>query len=135
MVRDSAERSLAVVRRFMGAAGIEHRAERAELLHEDFVVYAAGGLPYSGNYRGAPGFFELLTKISDALTLQPGPVTLDALGEHIVVARFRLTLISRASGGIAETGLVELYTVRGGLIAELDVYYKDPSVVTELLAQ
>jgi hypothetical protein len=29
--------------------------------------------------------------------------------------------------------LVEIYAVRDGLIAELDVYYKDPSAVTALL--
>jgi hypothetical protein len=30
--------------------------------------------------------------------------------------------------------LVEVYTVRNGLIVELDVYYKDPSAVAKLLA-
>ena len=30
--------------------------------------------------------------------------------------------------------LVEIYTVRDGLIVDLDVYYKDPSAVTALLA-
>ncbi len=30
-------------------------------------------------------------------------------------------------------GLVELYTVRDGLIVELDVYYKDPSAVARVL--
>jgi hypothetical protein len=30
--------------------------------------------------------------------------------------------------------LVEVYTVRYGLIVELDVYYKDPSAVAALLA-
>lgn len=29
--------------------------------------------------------------------------------------------------------LVEVYTVRDGLIVELDVYYKDPSAVAALL--
>jgi hypothetical protein len=32
-------------------------------------------------------------------------------------------------------GLVEIYTVRNGLITELDVYYKDPSAVAALLAR
>ena len=37
---------------------------------------------------------------------------------------------------VAETvSLVEIYTVRDGLIVELDVYYKDLSAVAALLAR
>ena len=39
---------------------------------------------------------------------------------------------ARASGESVEMSLVEIYTVRGGLIVELDVYYKDPSAVALL---
>jgi hypothetical protein len=45
-----------------------------------------------------------------------------------------VTFTSRASGKSVEMRLVEVYTVRNGLIVELDVYYKDPSAVAALLA-
>jgi ketosteroid isomerase-like protein len=45
-----------------------------------------------------------------------------------------LTFTARASGKGVEMALVEVYTVRDGLIVELDVYYKDPSAVAALLA-
>jgi uncharacterized protein len=122
------------VRRFMAATGAERLDERRSLLHDDFVVHEAGGLPFSGDYYGSQGFFELLTRMSDLLDLTPGPIATDALGDDAVAARFRLTFTSRASGKSVEMGLVEIYTVRDGRIAELDVYYKDPAAVAALLA-
>ena len=134
MAPDTAERSLATVRRFMAATGAERRNERRGLLHDDFVVHEAGGLPFSGDYHGSQGFFELLNRINDMLELTAGPVTTDPLGDDAVAARFRLTFRSWASGKSVEMGLVEIYTVRDGRIAELDVYYKDPAAVAALLA-
>ncbi len=52
----------------------------------------------------------------------------------MIVSRFRLTFTACASGRTTEMSLVELYRVSDGLIVELDVYYKDPSAVTALLA-
>src|ERR1700733_9395835 len=134
MAPDSTERSVAPVRRFMAATGAERRNERRSLLHDDFVVHEAGGLPFSGDYHGAQGFFELLNRMNDVLELRAGPITTDPLGDDAVAARFRLTFISRASGKSVEMGLVEIYTLRDGRIAELDVYYKDPVSVAALLA-
>ena len=134
MAPDTAERSLATVRRFMAATGTERRNERRSLLHDDFVVHEAGGLPFSGDYHGWQGFLELLNRMNDVLELTVGPITTDPLGDGAVAARFRLTFISRASGKSVEMGLVEIYTVRDGRIAELDVYYKDPAAVAAILA-
>jgi ketosteroid isomerase-like protein len=134
MAPDTAESSAATVRRFMAASGAELQNERRTLLHNDFVVHEAGGLPFSGDYYGAQGFFELLNRMDDVLEFTAGPITTDALGNGTVAARFRLTFISRASGKSVEMGIVEIYTVRDGRIAELDVYYKDPAAVAALLA-
>jgi uncharacterized protein len=134
MASDTAKRTLATVRRFMAATGVERRNERRSLLHDDFVVHEAEGLPFSGDYHGSEGFFELLKRMNDVLELRAGPVTTDPLGDDAVAARFRLTFTSRASGKSVEMGLVEIYTVRHGRIVELDVYYKDPAAVAALLA-
>ncbi|MGB6761566.1 nuclear transport factor 2 family protein [Mycobacterium sp.] len=134
MAPDTAERSLATVGRFMAATGAERRHERRSLLHDDFVVHEAGGLPFSGDYHGSEGFFDLLNRMNDVLELTAGPITTDSLGDDVVAARFRLRFISRASGESVEMGLVEIYTVRDGRIAELDVYYKDPAAVAAILA-
>lgn len=129
------ERNVATVRRFMAAAGPERRAERSNLLHQDFVVHEAGGLPFSGDYYGATGFLELMARMNDELDLTPGPIAIDPLGDHAVVARFRLEFTSRASGANVEMGIIEVYTLRDGRIAELDVFYKNPAAVSALLAE
>lgn len=112
----------------------ERFGDGRRLLHDDFVVYETGGVPYSGEYHGPDGFFELLGKMNDAMELSPGKTVQYLLGEDSVAIRGRLKFTARTSGKSAEMSLVEIYTVRDGLIAELDVYYKDPSAVAALLA-
>jgi uncharacterized protein len=118
---------------FMTAIAEERFDDARSLLHEDFVVYEAGGLPYSGEYHGPAGFFELFGKMNEAMELSPGETVQHLLAGDTVAIRGRLKFTSRASGQSVEMSLVEIYTVRDGLITELDVYYKDPSAVTALL--
>jgi hypothetical protein len=119
---------------FVKAIAGEQFDDARALLHREFVVYEAGGLPYSGEYRGPDGFFELLGKMNQAMELTPGETFQYLLADNTVAIRGRLTFTSRASRQSVEMGLVEIYTVRDGLIVELDVYYKDPSAVAALLA-
>ena len=124
----------AVVAEFAKAI-VEARLDDARLLlHDDFVTHEAGGLPYSGEYRGADGFFELFGKMNEGLELTLGHAVQFLLAEDTAAMRSRVTFTSRATGNSVEMGLVEVYTVRDGLIVELDVYYKDPAAVTALLA-
>lgn len=127
------ESRLDIVQRFSTAVRERDFDAMGRLLHEDFVVREAGGLPYSGDYRGLGGFRTLLEKMNDVMTLDPGPFTSEPLGESAVALRFSLTFTARASGNSVEMDLVEIYTLAGDKIIELDVYYKDPSAVTALL--
>ena len=126
---------LSTVGQFSKALGEKDLDQACTLLHHDLVVHEAGGLPYSGEYHGPQGFRELLAKMNESMELTAGPVTRDCLSDDTVVSRFRLTFTARTSGESVEMGLVELYKVQDGLIIELDVYYKDPSAVTALLAR
>lgn len=72
--------------------------------------------------------------MNEAMELTPGDSFQYLLADDTVAIRGRLRLTSRASGQSVEMSLVEIYTVRDGLIVDLDVYYKDPSAVTALLA-
>src|SRR5712672_3357167 len=113
----------ATVSRFMKAI-VEGRLDDARsLLHDEFVAYETGGVPYSGEYRGPQGFFELLAKMNDGLELTLGPTPQLLLANDTVAVRSRLTFTGRASGKSVEMSLVEIYAVRDGLIIELDVYY------------
>ena len=125
---------LATVRRFGRALGDRNFAQVRSLLHRDLVVHTAGGLPYSGDYYGPQGFLELFAAMTKVLDLTPGPLCQQSLDEQTVVSRFRLRFVARASGRHAEMDLVEIYRLSDGLIADLDVYYKDPAAVAAVLA-
>lgn len=127
--------NVAIVRQFMTATGAEHRHVRANLLHDEFVVNEAGGLPFSGEYHGAKGFFDLMTRITEVVDLSAGAIATDPWGDQRVVARFSLRFTSRCSGSSVEMKIVEIYTLRDDRISELDVYYKDPSAVTAVLTE
>ncbi len=129
------ESSVAIVQKFSTAVREGDFEAMGRLLHDDFVAHEAGGLPYSGDYRGLSGFRDLLAKMNDAMTLSPGPFTSEPLGENAVALRFSLTFTARASGDSVTMDLIEVYTLRDGKIVDLDVYYKDPAAVTALLDQ
>ena len=127
------EYPLATVGRFTQAIVEERFDDARSLLHDDFVVHEAGGVPYSGEYHGPEGFFELFAKMNRAMLLTPGKAVQYLLADDSVAIRGRLKFTSRASGESVEMSVVEIYSVRDGLIVELDVYYKDPSAVAALL--
>ena len=130
----STDDAQATVGGFMQALVEGRVADAHKLLHDDFVVYEAGGVPYSGEYRGPQGFFELFAKMNEVMELAPDPAVQFLLADDTVAVRYRLKFTARASGQSVEMGLVEIYTVRDGLIVELDVYYKDPPAIAALLA-
>jgi uncharacterized protein len=128
------ESALATVRRFSRALHDNDLDEACGLLHEQFVLHEAGGLPYSGDYHGPQGFRALLTAMRAELDLAPGPMVQEPVNDDTVISRFTLTFTARRSGRCVTMGLVELYRVRDGRIVELDAYYKDPSAVAALLS-
>lgn len=124
----------AIVVKFVDAFGDQRLDDALSLLHDEFVVHAAGDVPYSGDYSGPAGFLELITKISDALELTPSPQMQFLADGDKVVLHYRLRFTARASGESVEMSMAEVFTVRDGLIVELDVFYKNPSAVEALLA-
>jgi hypothetical protein len=123
----------AIVVKFMNAIVDERLDDARSLLHEEFVVHEAGGVPYSGDYHGPQGFFELLMNINEVLELTPSPAIQYLRADDTVAMFYRLTFTARATGESVEMGVVEVYSVRDGLIVELDVFYKDPSAIAALL--
>ena len=124
----------AIVVEFVNAIGDQRLDDARSLLHDEFVVHAAGGVPYSGDYQGPEGFFELLMKIYEVLEPTPSPEMQYLVDDDKVVRCYRLTFTARASGGSVEMSMAEVFTVHDGLIVELDVFYKNPSAVEALLA-
>ena len=128
-----ASEAQALVDKFVTAIAEGRLDDARALLDEDFLVHESGGLPYSGEYRGPQAFFGLLGKMTELMELTLGRTIQYLLADNTVGLRSHLMFTARASGESVEMSLVEIYTVRDGLIAELDVYYKDPSAVAALL--
>jgi ketosteroid isomerase-like protein len=128
------EDSRALVGTFVDAFGDQRLDDALSLLHDEFVVHAAGDVPYSGDYFGPSGFLALITKMSEALELSPSPDMQFLADSNKVVLHYRLTFTARASGESVEMSVAEVFTVRDGLIVELDVFYKNPLAVDALFA-
>ena len=126
----------AIVAAFVEAIGDGRLDDAESLLHDEFVIHAAGVVPYSGDYRRRTEFFELLMNIFEVLDLTPSLemqyLVDDDQGK--VVLNYRLTFTARASSASVEMSVAEVVSVRDGLIVELDVFHKNPSAVAALLA-
>ena len=125
----------AVVEQFVAAFGEGRLRDALDLLHDDFIVHAAGDVPYSGDYVKAEGFTGLITRMTEMLDLVPSPDMQYLVDGDSVAIYYRLTFTGRGSGESVEMGVAEVFRVRDGLIAELDVYYKNPSAVTAILTE
>lgn len=130
MTTDDAQ---SIVGSFVSAVAEERVDDARGLLHDELVVSEAGGLPYSGEYRGPQGFFDAMATMNDLFDVTLVQLIQTLLGDDAVAVRFRLRFTARETGKSVEVDMVEIYTIRDGLIAELDVYCKDTSAVRALL--
>jgi hypothetical protein len=127
----TSESDLATVQKFMQLIAEEKFDEARPLMHDDFWVDEAGGLPYSGIYEGADGFFDLARTITGQFTLTANEVNILPIGDTYV-CRFVLTFTRKDNGKSHTMKFVEIYEVRDGKLAGLDVFYKDPLAITKL---
>ena len=70
----STEDCRATVVNFVNAIVDQRLDDARTLLHDEFVIHAAGGVPYSGEYHGPEGLFQLLAKIFELLEPTLGPI-------------------------------------------------------------
>lgn len=121
------------VNQFYVAFGTGDLDACAQLLTEDVVVHEPPELPYGGEHSGRSGFKELITAIVTdfELVVTDGPVATEA-PDGRVVGLLRATFTNRESRDVVDMRLVEVHTLRDGLIAEIDVYYWTPQAIGEL---
>lgn len=122
----------ATVRKFYGLIMEGKLEDACGVLHEELIIRVPPGLPYSGDYHGPDGFLDDMSRIIELY--EPVPVRVDylATGDPVVL-KILGRFTSRTTGRSLETDIVELFHVRDGKIAELDIYYKDPAAITALL--
>lgn len=117
---------------FVAALGVGDWARMEQLLHPDFEVVEAAGLPYAGVYRGAEGW----RRLSDAVLSTWSGFRLALMEMHggnedAAVLRFAMSGRSRKTGTAWETSVLELWKFRDDRLIRIDPYYFD----THLLAR
>jgi ketosteroid isomerase-like protein len=121
-----------VVERFERAFVRGDMDEVLSLLHEHIVVHEAPSLPYGGDHRGHDGFLKLAATFNRVWEMtSPLDLTFLDAGETAVVVFVRYDVVARATGNALTLDHVEIYTVRDGKIADLDVYYRDTAAIVE----
>ena len=119
------------VRRFYGLIEAGNFEDAMGMLHEEFVICEPADLPYGGEYHGVAGMGELMGRIGAVVDLSSARREfLDATDPVVVHMVSRFTC--RSTGTVAETEVIELFYLRDGRIAEIDVYCKNPSAVAAL---
>jgi ketosteroid isomerase-like protein len=102
------------------------------MLHPDFEVIEADGLPFAGIYRGPKGWRELSNAILATWSgFQLRLLEMHGGDEDAAILRFAMSGRSRKTGRAWETTALELWNIRDGKLLRIDPYYFD----TDLLAK
>jgi len=119
-----------VVERFEHAFVRGDMEEVLSLLADDIVVHEAPSLPYPGDHRGHDGFLELADAFNRVWEIKsPLDLTFLDAGDTRVVVLVAFDVVARATGTPLVLRLAEIYSVREGRIADLDVYYRDTAAI------
>lgn len=122
----------AIMDRFFGGYASGDIDSVAALFHPDSVIHETTALPFGGDYHGPDGFRRLLGAMLADFEFQALDPEYLPLGEDAIAVRMGARFTSRRSGAVVQFPVVEIYTMKDGLIHDVDVYYKDPSAVANL---
>ena len=129
------QRNVEVVQRFEDAFVRGDMDEVLSLLTSDVVVHEAPSLPYPGDHRGHDGFLRLADAFNAVWEIVSDlDLTFLDAGETHVVVLVAFDVMTRSTGVPLRLRLAEVYTVRDGWIADLDVYYRDTAAIVEATA-
>lgn len=101
------------------------------LLSPDVTVHQSDNLPYSGEWQGVIGFFDMATIIGTNFELENLSRRIIEQGNEAVLF-LDLKFTSRKTGKVGYTTNLEWYTFEDGKIADINVYYKDAVLIAAL---
>ena len=97
-----------------------------EFVHADIVAHEPPSLPYGGEWRGKDGFLGLMQKIHESVKVEATPGGLhEADATDTIVAVYRATFTSHATGAAITMDVSEVYGFTDGLISSANIFYKD----------
>lgn len=124
--------SAEIVRRFFTAVLGGDVATLKEFVSPDCVVHEPADLPYGGEYHGVDGLLAMFAAIGRDYEFSANDVETMEVGGGRVVVRIDATFTSRRSGRTCAFPVAEIYTLAGGQIADIDVFYKEPGAICSL---
>lgn len=102
------------------------------VLTDDITVHECDNVPYPGDHRGKDAFLKLAEAFGATWDIQ-APLDLEILpaGDDKVLVQVGIDVIAKATGTPLRLRIAEIYTIRDGKIAEMNVYYWDNVEMTE----
>ena len=125
----------AIFETFMAAVFARDRTTVDAMLHPDFVITEAPGLPYGGTYHGPSGWRELNRAVIAAWGAINVEVT-EMLGEtaDTLVVRMTVSGTAQTTGTRFTTEILEIWRFRDGRILAIMPYYWDTHLLTVINA-
>ena len=112
--------------RFMAATQADDGAMLGTMLHPDFLVEEAAGLPYGGTYRGLDGWRTLSKAVTSTWSkFRIKPIAYPGESETHCTVRFAISGVSRKTGRAFATTVLELWEFADGRLLRIDPYYFD----------
>jgi uncharacterized protein len=104
------------------------------LMHPQLEVFEPESLPYGGTWTGHAGFATLLQKIMELADLSLDRWKIHEIDEGLIM-EFELSFTSHKDGEVFRTSAVEIDRLEGGLVRQIDVFYKDVTATTAFFAR
>ena len=117
---------------FMAANARGDRAALEAMVHPDFSLEEAAGLPYAGVYKGVDGMFALMRSLDETWSkFRLKVIEFPCQGENSMVVRIAVSGTLRKTGNAFATTAMELWRFKDGRLFEIVPYYFD----THMLAK
>lgn len=100
-----------------------------QLFDKNCVVREAPSLPFGGDWHGHDGLVAFSTRQSELMEIAPTYLGLYEMDESRVLIHTSMQMTSKASGVKETTQVLEMFTVRNGLVTEALPFYWDSDAV------
>lgn len=117
----------AILDRWLAAVFGGDRAALAGMMHPDFALHQAAGLPYGGVLKGPEGFDRFWKSFSESFEIE----ALDAVDRFRsaggdIVLKFRFRGRVKATGTPFDTTILESFTFRDGKLLSIAPHWFEP---------
>lgn len=100
------------------------------LFDENCVIREAPDLPFGGDWKGREGVMALTTRMGELFDMVPTPIGTYEVDESRFITHVSMEMTSKATGVKQTIPILEMYTVKDGLIVEAFPHYWNAGALT-----